>query len=87
MMQIRNLNGLGPQSEKMLQQVGIQSVEDFMRRDPYNLYQQLHKKGLANLNFLYAIIGAQEGVHWQEIARTRRTEILLRLDELGLAPA
>jgi DNA transformation protein len=35
---------------------------------------------------LYALIGAIEGRHWQEVKRERRTEILLRLDEMGLAP-
>jgi hypothetical protein len=39
-----------------------------------------------SLNLLYAPIGAMEGVHWQEIKRTRRTAILLRLDEMGIAP-
>lgn len=85
-MRIRELNGLGPKSEEMLQKVGINSVEDFIDSDPFELYQRLFDAGLANLNFLYAMIGAQEGMHWQEIARTRKTEILLRLDDLGLAP-
>jgi hypothetical protein len=31
-------------------------------------------------------MGAIEEVNWQEIKRTRRTEILLRLEEMGLAP-
>ena len=39
-----------------------------------------------SLNFLYALIGAIDDVHWQEVKRTRRTEILLRLDEMGIAP-
>jgi hypothetical protein len=29
---------------------------------------------------------AVEGVHWRDVQRQRRTEVLLRLDELGLAP-
>jgi len=39
------------------------------------------------LNSIYAILGAQQDVHWQEIARTQKYEILLRLDDMGLAPA
>ena len=35
---------------------------------------------------LYGLIGAVEDVHWQEIKRTRRTQILLRLEEMGIAP-
>jgi DNA transformation protein len=34
---------------------------------------------------LYAIMGEQENRHWQEIKRERRLEILLRLEELGIA--
>ena len=86
-MNIRDLKGLGPKSEKNLAKVGITSVEEFMKSDPYDLYQRLvaEVKGI-NRNFIYAIIGAQENTHWQDIARERRTEILLRLDDIGLAP-
>jgi DNA transformation protein and related proteins len=31
-------------------------------------------------------VGAQEGRPWREIQRERRTELLLRLDDLGQAP-
>lgn len=35
---------------------------------------------------IYAIIGAREGIHWQEVAKTRKEEILYKLDDMGLAP-
>jgi DNA transformation protein len=38
------------------------------------------------LNFLYGLIGAIEDIPWQEIMKTRRTAILLRLEEMGIAP-
>jgi DNA transformation protein len=86
-MRIRELKGLGPASEAMLKTIGINSVEVFMKTSPFELYKRLYENGQAkNLNFLYAMIGAQENTHWQEITRTRRTEILLMLDDLGLAP-
>jgi len=71
----------------MLAKVGVTSVEVFMKSDPYELYQKLSAKikGI-NRNFIYAIIGAQEGIRWQDVARERRTEILLRLDDIRLAP-
>ena len=40
----------------------------------------------ASLNLLYALMGAQEDRDWRDIARERRSEALLRLDDLGLAP-
>ena len=83
---IRDLNGFGPRSEELLAQVGIHSVDDFMQWDPYELYRQLLPIKGIGLNSIYAIIGARENHSWLEIANTRKTEILMRLDDLGLAP-
>ncbi len=32
------------------------------------------------------LIGAIDGQHWQDVKRDRRTEILVRLDDMGIAP-
>ncbi|MCF6225591.1 MAG: TfoX/Sxy family protein [Xanthomonadales bacterium] len=86
-MRLRDLKGFGPKSEEILAKVDINSVEEFMVSDPYILYAELKKKVKGTgLNSIYAIIGAQEGLHWQEVSRTRKTEILFRLDDMGLAP-
>lgn len=83
---IRDLNGFGPRSEEILAEVGIHSVEEFMAFDPYELYKQiLPMKGIG-LNSIYAIIGARENLPWLEVAQTRKMEILMRLDDMGLAP-
>lgn len=84
---IRDLAGFGPKSEQIFETVGITNVDQFMQIDPYELYGLLkqHVKG-TGLNSMYAILGAREGLHWQEIARTRKTEILMVLDDMGLAP-
>lgn len=80
------LPGLGPRSEEMLAAIGIQSVDEFMAADPYEMYAKLKSTVGMGLNGLYAIIGAQENRPWLEVAQTRKTEILMRLDDLGLAP-
>lgn len=84
---LADLKGFGPKSEEILAQVGIESVEAFMNSDPYQLYAELKKnvKG-TGLNSIYAILGAQQDKHWQEIKREMKEEILFRLDDLGLAP-
>jgi len=84
---LRDLKGFGPRSEEILAQVGVHSVDIFMDMNPYQLYRELklNVKG-TGLNSIYAIIGAQENVHWQEVARTRKSEILITLDDMGLAP-
>ncbi|WOH36375.1 TfoX/Sxy family DNA transformation protein [Thalassotalea fonticola] len=86
-MRLRDLKGFGPKSEEILAKVNINSVDEFMEIDPFVLYKQLklNVKG-TGLNSIYAIIGAREDKHWQEIANTQKTEILLRLDDMGLAP-
>ena len=86
-MRLRDLKGFGPKSEEILAEVNINSVEEFMDIDPFELYKQLKAKVKGTgLNSIYAIIGAREDKHWQEIANTQKTEILLRLDDMGLAP-
>ncbi|EAQ67216.1 hypothetical protein MED121_14854 [Marinomonas sp. MED121] len=84
---IRDLKGFGPKSEEIFAKVDIHSVEDFMNAEPFALYAKLKRevKG-TGLNSIYAIIGAREDRHWQEVARTQKSEILMRLDDMGLAP-
>lgn len=82
---LRDLNGFGPRSEELLAEVEIHSVEDFMAIDPYVLYAKMKPMKGIGLNSIYAIIGARENLSWLEVANTRKTEILLKLDDLGLA--
>ena len=82
---IRDLPGLGPQSEKMLQRIQIETPEQFLAADPFELFARLKKQDASiSLNLLYAMLGAQENCHWRDIAVNRRTEILMRLDDLKL---
>lgn len=83
---LKNLNSFGPRSEEILAEVGIHSVEDFMAIDPYELYAKIKPLKGMGLNSIYAIIGARENISWIEVKNTRKAEILMRLDDLGLAP-
>jgi DNA transformation protein len=83
---LKDLNGFGPRSEEILALVGVTSVEKFMNIDPYDLYALIKPMKGMGLNSIYSIIGARENTSWIEIKNTRKTEILLRLDDLGLAP-
>ncbi|OZG72405.1 transcriptional regulator [Hahella sp. CCB-MM4] len=86
-MRFRDLKGFGQRSEEMLPLAGITTVEEFLSADPYEIFRELKGKVPdLSLNALYAMIGAQEDVHWQQVARERKTEILLRLDDMGIAP-
>ena len=39
-----------------------------------------------SIDFLCGLLAAQSGVHWQRVQCGRRTGILLRLHDMGLAP-
>lgn len=83
---LRELNGFGPRSEEILAEVGIYTVADFMAIEAYELYALIKPMKGMGLNSIYSIIGARENVSWIKIKNTRKTEILLRLDDLGIAP-
>lgn len=85
--QLSDMPGLGPVTASWLHQIGISCGADLRAADPFEVYARL-KAQIPGVNILalYAIIGAIEARHWQDIRRERRAGILLRLDELGLAP-
>lgn len=84
---ITALRGLGPKSAAALRHIGIATAGELRTHDPFEVYARL-KAAIpgTSLNFLYALIGALEDRPWQEIKRQRRTEILLRLEDMGIAP-
>jgi DNA transformation protein and related proteins len=84
---VRSLPGFGLKCTLALQAIGITSIEQLRSLDPYEVYAQLRVKvpGTSR-NFLYGLIGAIEQCDWREVAKMRRTEILMRLDDMGLAP-
>jgi len=57
-----------------------------MAIDPYDLYALIKPMKGMGLNSIYSIIGARENISWLEVKNTRKTEILMKLDDLGLAP-
>ncbi|PCJ15827.1 MAG: transcriptional regulator [Gammaproteobacteria bacterium] len=83
---LRDLNGFGPKSEEILARVGVHSVDEFMAVDPYELYALLLPMKGIGLNSIYAILGARDNESWLDVAQKRKTEILMCLDDLGLAP-
>ena len=79
--------GLGPRSTACLARAGVHTLDQLRACDAVHLYLRIQADWPgASLNLLYAMIGAQEDRDWREIARERRLELLLRLDDLGHAP-
>ena len=85
--EIGDLPGLGPKSVSMLKTVGIHSLDEFMQQDPFEVYGKLKAMdSTVSLCGVYAVMGAEGLKSWKDFAQARRTEILLRLDDMGIAP-
>lgn len=79
--------GLGPKSREQLAAIGICTPAQLQAADAFEVYARIQARWPgASRNLVYALLGAQEGRDWRHIARERRTEVLLRLDAMGLAP-
>lgn len=87
MKRLRDMKGLGPRTEAWLQLIGIETPEQLRALDPFEVYARLREQAPDfNLNGLYALIGAIEDRSWIEVRQERRLDILLRLEQMGLAP-
>ncbi len=82
---LSEMRGLGPASVAMLGSVGITSAAQLRKVDIFLLFKQiktLHPR--ASTNLLYALLGAVDDQDWRTVARERRTEVLMRLEDMGL---
>ena len=84
---MKKLRGIGPKSLMLFNKVGIDSYDKFMQIDPFELYKLLKQiDPRVSLNMIYGIIGAQQDIDWRDVAQNQKTQILMRLDDMGLAP-
>ncbi|MGF1721002.1 TfoX/Sxy family protein [Vibrio kyushuensis] len=79
---LRDLQGLGPKSEAMLVNAGIDSVMLLKKLGAIRAFIKVKKQGDINpsLNLLYAMVGALEGKHWLEIAKKQKAELIIQLE-------
>jgi DNA transformation protein and related proteins len=84
---LSELRGLGPASVQMLASADITSAAQLRKADLYQLYARI-KAGhpRTSINLLYAMMGAVDDVDWRDVAKDRRTEVLMRLEDMGLLP-
>ena len=81
MTRVDTLPNLGPKSCAMLRQAGIGDVAALRARGAVEAYWAVRQVVPGTgLNLLWALEGALTGMHWLEVARTRRTDLLLQLD-------
>lgn len=79
---IAALPNLGPKSQQMLEQAGIETVAQLRELGSVRAYVQVKRySGNASLNLLWALEGALTGQHWQEVAKHNRLRLLLELED------
>ncbi|WP_229753643.1 TfoX/Sxy family DNA transformation protein [Amphritea balenae] len=76
------LPGLGPKSAQWLAQVGIITEQQLRKLGPVRAFLLL-ERGCSvkpSLNFLYAMVGALEERHWQDVALHDKARLLMELE-------
>lgn len=81
-----HLRNLGPVSSEMLARAGIRSERQLRQLGAVAAFARVEARGLKpSLNLLYALEGALQDRGWKDVARQRRTDLLLALDDLRRA--
>jgi hypothetical protein len=73
---LRSLPNIGTVTEKKLKQIGIRSAEDFLQRDPYDVFAELRLKVDPTLCrcALAGIVGAKLGLPWHQVTKASARE-------------
>jgi len=73
---LRSLPNIGIVTEKKLKAIGINTKEDFLKRDPYEVFTELLYKVDPTLCrcALASIVGAHKGVKWHLITKETAKE-------------
>lgn len=71
------LRNIGPKSAAWLRQVGLRTREDLAAAGTLDAFMRVKRAGFKpGLNLLYAIEGALNDCHWQEVSEARRVELV-----------
>lgn len=74
------LRNVGGKSAAWLRQVGIRSRADLEAHGAVGAFLKVKKAGFKpSLNLLYALAGALEDCHWQQLGSERREQLLAEL--------
>jgi hypothetical protein len=68
---LRSLPNIGPTTAAKLARIGITTREAFLKRDPYEVFEELRKKVDPTLCrcALAGIVGAKKGVPWHTVTK------------------
>lgn len=73
---LESLPNIGKTTALKLRQVGITSKKEFLRRDPYKVFEELREKVDPTLCrcALAGIVGAKKGLPWHKITKDSAKE-------------
>ena len=73
---LRSLANIGSVTEKKLNQIGIFSRQEFLARDPYEVFATLREKVDPTLCrcALALVVGAKRGLPWHQITKVTARE-------------
>ncbi|NLB59388.1 MAG: TfoX/Sxy family protein [Gammaproteobacteria bacterium] len=71
------MRNIGPKSAAWLRQVGLHTRADLEAAGPVDAYMRVRRAGFRpSLNLLYALEGALNDCHWQEVPDERRKALV-----------
>ncbi len=80
------IRNIGPKSAAWLRQVGVRSNEDVRRLGAVEVYLRTRRAGFkSTLNLLYALGGAEDDCHWQDLNEERRQALVMAVEAAELA--
>lgn len=80
------IRNVGPKSAAWLRQVGVRSNEDVRRLGAVEVYLRTRRAGFkSTLNLLYALGGAEDDCHWQDLSEERRQSLVMAVEAAELA--
>ncbi len=81
---LESLPNIGTKIAAKLRKINIKDVDDFMKRDPYEVFVELRIKDDPTLCrcALAALVGAQEGIVWHRIHKHSAEEFNKRYPEM-----
>jgi len=81
MVSIRQIRNLGKVSAKMLKDIGICNRAELEGIGPVAAYIQIREEGgKPSLNLLYAMVAGLRDMHWNDLTREDKGELLRELD-------
>ncbi|MGJ4804718.1 TfoX/Sxy family protein [Luteimonas sp. SDU82] len=75
------MRNIGPKSAAWLRQVGLRTNEDLVAAGPVDAFMRVKRAGFKpSLNMLYALEGAMQDCHWQDVPEARRAELVAAVE-------